>query len=98
MQVLVHLAFFEAFECAVMVVIGNELGDPPSVEEMIEMMLSEIPVKGIDVSDIKPRTIGDRRGIRGSVPAKRLPNGYSRGGGGAGRTAGRGPGTGVPGT
>jgi hypothetical protein len=48
---------------AAMVLIGSPLEDMLSVEEMVEMMLSELPFEDMELSDVKPRTIGEQRGI-----------------------------------
>ena len=48
---------------AAMVVIGSELEEMPSIEAMIEMMLSELPFEDRELSDQKPRTIGGQQGI-----------------------------------
>jgi hypothetical protein len=48
---------------AAMVIIGSPLEDQPTVEETVEMMLSELFFKNVEFSDVKPRTIGDQRGM-----------------------------------
>ena len=48
---------------AAMLVMGSALEGLPTVEEMVEMMLSESPFEDMQISEANPRTIGGRQGI-----------------------------------
>jgi hypothetical protein len=47
---------------AVLLVIRNPLEDVLTAEALLEMMLSEMPFGGMEMSDMEPRTVGGERG------------------------------------
>lgn len=47
---------------AALLVIGSPQEDLLTAEEMLQMMLSELPFEDMDISETKPRTIGDQQG------------------------------------
>lgn len=62
---------------AVMLIIGSPLEESGPVEEMFQMMLSEMPFGDMEISDTKPHSIGGQHGIlvtfEGTPAGEELP-------------------------